>query len=303
MDDNNTRQTFNPLTQIAFLLLLAGGGIVFGTIITLVIAAASLHVPMLNIADELLKPENVQISRWLQFTATFFYMAVPAIIFSFIISKKTFAALSFGKKVSGSQLMWVAAIVFTALLISGALGELNSMIPLPGAWAEKFKAMEDEYNKQVLALSSMKTFTDYIISLVLIALLPAMFEEMFFRGAMQQVLIKLFGSALAGILITSIIFSAIHLSFYGFLPRLFLGMMLGYIFYYSKNLWLNILAHFLNNAAALTQMYLLSKEGKLNEETMNDTFPIYYGLIAAAAFVLAFKMFRKKSEQLAIGYQ
>lgn len=297
-DDYNARQPYSPLTQLAFLLLLAGGGIVFGSIITLVIASAILHVPMLNLADELLKPENVQVSRLLQIAATFFYMATPAIIFSFIVSRKPFAALDFGKRINSTQIMWVVAIAVIALILGGALGELNSMIPIPDTWAAKFKAMEDEYNKQVLALSSMHTVADYIISLLLIALLPAIFEEMFFRGAMQQVFIKLFGNALSGILLTSIIFSAIHLSYYGFLPRLFLGMMLGYVFYYSKNLWLNILAHFLNNAIALTQMYILSRQGKLNEESMNDTFPLYYGLIAAVAFVWVFIQFRKKSEEV-----
>ena len=297
-DDYNARQPYSPLTQLAFLLLLAGGGIVFGSIITLVIASALLHVPMLNLADELLKPENVQVSRLLQIAATFFYMATPAIIFSFIVSRKPFAALDFGKRINSTQIMWVVAIAVIALILGGALGELNSMIPIPDTWAAKFKAMEDEYNKQVLALSSMHTVADYIISLLLIALLPAIFEEMFFRGAMQQVFIKLFGNALSGILLTSIIFSAIHLSYYGFLPRLFLGMMLGYVFYYSKNLWLNILAHFLNNAIALTQMYILSRQGKLNEESMNDTFPLYYGLIAAVAFVWVFIQFRKKSEEV-----
>lgn len=297
-DDYNARQPYSPLTQLAFLLLLAGGGIVFGSIITLVIASAILHVPMLNLADELLKPENVQVSRLLQIAATFFYMATPAIIFSFIVSRRPFAALDFGKRINSTQIMWVVAIAVIALILGGALGELNSMIPIPDTWAAKFKAMEDEYNKQVLALSSMHTVADYIISLLLIALLPAIFEEMFFRGAMQQVFIKLFGNALSGILLTSIIFSAIHLSYYGFLPRLFLGMMLGYVFYYSKNLWLNILAHFLNNAIALTQMYILSRQGKLNEESMNDTFPLYYGLIAAVAFVWVFIQFRKKSEEV-----
>ncbi len=171
------------------------------------------------------------------------------------------------------------------------------MIPLSKSLEQHFKSLEDQYNKEVFAIANMKTVQDYIISLIIIALLPAMFEEMLFRGALQPVMINITKNALAGILITSILFSALHASFYGFLPRLVLGLILGYIFYFSKNLWLSIVFHFLNNALGITQMYALSKKGLLTANAMNDdTFLLYYGLIAAVALYVAFKVFKKESE-------
>lgn len=297
MEFYNNRQTYNPISQLAFLLLFAGIGIVVGTIATFGIALATIDAPLKNLATEILKPENVDVSRVMQAVATFFYMALPAFVFAKIISDKPLNELGFTKSLKTQQLVLVVFIAFAALFVSGALGELNNMIPLSTSLEAKFKAMEDNYNQGVLSLSLMKTFNDYIISLILIALLPAIFEEMFFRGALQQIFIKLFSNPFIGILVTSLFFSAIHLSFYGFLPRLFLGMMLGYIFYYSKNLWFSVLGHFLNNAVALTQMYLLSKEGKLNDETMNDTFPLYYGAIAIAILAALFIRFRKESTE------
>ena len=128
----------------------------------------------------------------------------------------------------------------------------------------------------------MKTTLDYVLSLVIIALLPAVFEEMLFRGSLQPVFISVTRNAFAGILITSILFSAIHLSYYGFLPRLALGLIIGYISYFSKNLWLSVITHFLYNGFGVTQIYALSKAGKLNAESMDTTLPMY-GLIGLAA--------------------
>lgn len=297
MELYNTQQTYNPLTQLAYLLLLAGVGIVIGTLATFGIALTTIHAPLSNLAQEILKPENIASSRWMQVVATFFYMAVPAYIFAKIISQNPIQQLGFKSQINIKQFGLVVLIIVSALFVSGALGELNNMIPLPENLESKFKAMEDQYNTQVIALTSMNSVKDFIISLLLIALLPAVFEEMFFRGALQQVFIKLFSYPLAGILVTAIFFSAIHLSFYGFIPRMFLGIMLGYLFYFSKNLWLNIIAHFLNNAIALTQMFLLSSQGKLTKESMNDTFPWYYGLLAGIAFIFFLIRLKKESNK------
>jgi membrane protease YdiL (CAAX protease family) len=111
-------------------------------------------------------------------------------------------------------------------------------------------------------------------------------------------MISLMRNAFAGIFITSVIFSAIHFSYYGFLPRLFLGLMLGYIFYFSRNIWLNIIAHFLNNAYPLTAMYGLAMQGKSSEDALQETFPLYYGIIGAVILILLFISFKKESEKV-----
>jgi len=79
---------------------------------------------------------------------------------------------------------------------------------------------------------------------------------MFFRRVIQKKLKNILRNPHIAILITSFIFSAIHMQFFGFLPRFFLGMVLGYLFYYSGNLWMSVIAHFINNALAILLMYL-----------------------------------------------
>ena len=268
-----------------------------GSLVCIPIALSYLHVPLTQLQDALLKSDNANLSRMIQFITTFFFMALPAIIFARIVNRKPFSYIGFNSAISGKQVFILIGIVLIGLILSAALSELNAMIPLSKSLAQNFKALEDEYNKEVFAIANMKTVQDYIISLIIIALLPAMFEEMLFRGCLQPVMINITKNAFAGILITGILFSALHVSFYGFLPRLALGLILGYIFYFSKNLWLSVIFHFFNNAIGITQMYALSKKGLLTPNAMSDdTLPLYYGLIAAVALYFAFKFFKKESE-------
>lgn len=293
-------QRVSPLLQLLLLIVFVAAGLIATSLLAMV-ASNVMHVNISKLSEEILKPENVNWNRLLQVLSSFMVMALPAFLVATFNGGNPVYKIGFNEAISGRQTLIVVFMVIAAFMISGALGELNLMIPLPKSTELYFKKWEDEYNKEVLSITNMKSGFDYIISLLVLALLPAIFEEMLFRGCLQKIMISLTRNAFIGILITSIIFSAIHFSFYGFLPRLFLGLMLGYIFYYSKNIWLNIIAHFLNNAYPLTAMYGLARQGRPSEEVLQDTFPLYYGLIGAVILVLLFISFKKESERV-LGY-
>ncbi len=295
--DVSDKQRYSPWAQFAMLLCLCGVGLFAAALISLFITLSWLHVPFKKLHDALLTSDNANLSRFLQFISTLFFMALPALIFARIINRKPFAYIGFNNAISGKQVFIIIGIVVIGLILSAALSEVNAIIPLSKSLEAYFKALEDEYNREVFAIANMKTVQDYIISLIIIALLPAMFEEMLFRGALQPVMINLTKNAVAGIIVTSILFSALHGSYYGFLPRIGLGLILGFIYYFSKNLWLSIIFHFLNNALGITQMFALSRRGMLTLKAMNDdTLPLYYGLIALLALFVAFRFFKKESE-------
>lgn len=297
-DYEQTQQPrFSPWMQFAILLVLTGVGLMIGVYLSLFIAQAYLHLPLIEAQNGLLKSSDANLLRTVQFVSTFFGMALPALIFARIVNRKPFSFIGFNSAISYKQIFIIIGIAIIGLILSGALSELNAMIPLSKSLEHSFKSMEDEYNKEVFALANMKTTQDYIVSLIIIALLPAIFEEMLFRGCLQPVMINITKNAFAGILITSILFSALHGSFYGFLPRLALGLILGYIYYYSKNIWLAITFHFLNNAFAVSELYTVSRKGLLTQQAMSDdTLPLYYLLIAVVALYFAFKIFKKESE-------
>jgi CAAX protease family protein len=297
LDYDVERPRYSVWSQLAILLFLTGIGLLIGSIVSIPIAIAYLHVPMQQLQQALLKSENANLSRVLQFVTTLFFMALPALIFARIINRKPFTYIGFNSAISGKQVFIIVGIILFGLGVSGALSSLNEMIPISKPAEQYFKELENEYNKEMLAIANMKTMQDYIISLIMIALLPAIFEEMLFRGALQPIMINLTKNAFVGILITSILFSAIHISYYGFLPRLALGIIIGYVFYLSKNLWLSSITHFLYNAFGVTQLYALSKQGLLNQEALNDdSFPLYYGLIAAVALYVLFIFFKRESQ-------
>lgn len=296
-DYDAQRPRYNPWSQFSILLLLCGFGLIAGSVVSFLIADAVLHVPLQQLPDALKNAKNANLSRLMQFVSTFFFMALPSVIFARIINKQAFKYIGFNGAISGKQVFFIVGIMFMGLYVSEMLGAVNELIPISKTAEGYFKALEKEYNEEMMAIASMKSVQDYIVSLVMIALLPAIFEEMLFRGALQPVMINISKNVFIGIFLTSFLFSAIHISYYGFLPRLALGLMIGYVFYYSKNLWLASITHFLYNAFGVSQMYALSMRGELTPEAMsaNNT-PLIYGLLAAVSVFIIFRYFKKESE-------
>jgi membrane protease YdiL (CAAX protease family) len=292
------QQTVPPFAQALILVGLLGAGMVFGFVFIAAIAKLVLHIPLMQLPNALTSPAHVQFARVAQALVSFFVLAVPALILGLIVNGKPLKYIGFNTMITGKQFFIIVLIAFAGLLASDALGDFNAWIPIPKAAAHYFKQLEDSYDDELMSLATMKTVADLIISLIVLAFLPAMFEEMFFRGALQQTMIGVTRNAFWGILITAILFSGFHLSYYGFLPRAFLGVVLGYIFYYGKNIWLNISVHFLNNALAVTQMYVLTKQGKLTPDALNQTSPSYLGILGIIAVIFLLLIFKRESQMV-----
>ena len=111
------------------------------------------------------------------------------------------------------------------------------------------------------------------------AFLPAFVKKHYFRGGLQNFLTRSTKMPWFSIIVVSIIFSAVHLSYYGFLSRFFLGIVLGVLYHYSGKIWLNILGHFLNNAIAITVIYILTLQGKPLKDVINDNSENFWGII------------------------
>lgn len=136
------------------------------------------------------------------------------------------------------------------------LGQWNEAIPLPDALQE----MEDAASDILEGLMQTRSYAALFLNILVLGLIPAVSEEFLFRGALQSFLTDWTRKPHLAIWLTGLIFSAIHLQFAGFIPRFLLGVYLGYLFYWSRSLWLPILAHFLHNA--LTIMLSFTLEGR-----------------------------------------
>jgi membrane protease YdiL (CAAX protease family) len=241
-------------------------------------------------------PKNMNVSRFLNTLASFLVFCLPALILSSIVTRNPFKYVGFRLKISVRQVLLVVMIAFVGLILSGALGELNQAIPLPAKWLAAAKEAEAKYKESMMAMVTMKGLGDYILALLVMAAAPAIFEEILFRGALQQIFVGWTRNSFLGILLASILFSAIHFSYFGFLPRAALGLILGYVFYYSKNLWLNILIHFLYNGIIVTQLFVANKQGKQIDKVMDESMPIWLGLVAAIGIIVLMRIFKQESE-------
>lgn len=270
------------------LMVLFGGilvGMFIGSMISMGIWVMATDRGIFELQTQMTNPAYRSVFQWIQVVSTFFVFFVPAWFMAQYMSRKPFAFLGYNTYFSGRQYLLTVLVMLAALPVVGAMGDLNKMIPLSGELAERFREMERQYNDQVKVLADIRTPVDYVVSLLLMALAPAVFEEMLFRGGMQQLLFRGTKRMWVAILLTSIVFSAIHLSFFGFLPRLFLGIVLGLIFHWSGSLWLPILGHFVNNAVAVTQLYWYLRQGKSLEQAMEESLPIWWAVLGIAALI------------------
>jgi membrane protease YdiL (CAAX protease family) len=210
---------------------------------------------------------------------------IPAVVVAWLLNRQPMKLLGFSSRITAKQAGLVCLITAAALFVGGALGYLNYQIPIPTDWKIRFDKMEAEYKQRAQAILELKNSGDYILALGIMGFLPALCEETLFRGGLQNFLSRSARSPWLAIIVVSIIFSLAHFSWYGFLFRLTLGIVLGCLYHYSGKLWLSILAHFLNNAVVITAYYIYIRQGKPIGEVMGETTSSYWGLLALPVLI------------------
>lgn len=239
-------------------------------------------------------PANSNAIKLIQSITLVIGFLVPAVFTAYMLNRKPMDLLGFTKKINWKQIGVVCAIMITALFVSAFLSYVTENIPISESLKLKFDNMENDYNKQVEAIIGLNSVGEYILALIIMGFLPALCEETFFRGGLQNFLTRSTKMPWLSIIIVSILFSAAHFSFYGFLSRLFLGVILGLLYQYSGKLWLNILAHFFNNALAVTVIYVLKTQGKsVKEAVAENSSSGLWGILLLPAVIGLFIVFRK----------
>jgi membrane protease YdiL (CAAX protease family) len=181
---------------------------------------------------------------------------------------------------------------------------LNQKIHLPECMSplEKWMYETEENLTQITeSMLSEKGIIPFIINIFIIAVMAGLSEEILFRGALLSIIRKKTANPHMAIWIVAILFSAIHFQFYGFIPRILLGVFLGYLLYWSNSIWVPVFAHFLNNAIAVTGSYMgfFPDSDKNITSEIPETEDIIMTIIIAIAglilFVICAKMMKKIS--------
>lgn len=240
------------------------------------------------------KPGMITFIRGMQVIQFISLFVIPTFICARLFSTDPKKYLGLKQPSNGFYFLAAIAIMIVALPLVNWLGELNRNAPFPESWQGWMKDGEEEAARTVKALLSKRTVQDLILNIICIAGLAAVGEELLFRGAAQRLLIKMFKNHWAGIIIAAFLFSAMHLQFYGFLPRFLLGILLGALYWYSGSLWVAIVAHFIYDAVLIVVTYF-------NPEMLNDENVVQANNLALAGsvsfvlVVLLIEWIRRKS--------
>lgn len=250
--------------KTAWLQLLIFGSLTIAIFLAVSVVALLIipHIYQVSAADfqtmDFTKPSMVSAIKAYQAIGHIALFTVPSLVFAYLSDKKPLSYIGFKKPVPAGFLLIAAVVIIGAFPMVAWLGEINQNIHLPESLKATEKALRDAEAKNdhlLQRLLDMKSVGDLILSLFILAVLPAIGEELFFRGVLQRLFIQIMKRPWAGIIFTAILFSAFHGLFLGFIPRAVLGIILGALFWYSGSLWPGIIAHFINNALQIVVMY------------------------------------------------
>ena len=231
-------------------------------------------------------PQGVSALKVRQVISTISLFLLPSALFAYLSDSNPFKYIGFKKPVPPSFFLVAILVILVAFPMVAWLIEVNQHMHLPGSMQQVEKLMrelEAKENEMVKDLLAMKSITDLMIILTIVAVLPAIAEELFFRGVLQRLFIQLFKRPWTGIIVVAIIFSAMHGQFLGFFPRFVLGVVLGALYWYSGSLWPGIVAHFIYNAS---QVILLYKSPQLLEKDPDFSAPlIVFSTVAVIALI------------------
>lgn len=246
------------LITVGIILLSA----IFFTLLSTIIATSFYGVSMTQLQEMMSDPSQPITLSILKLVQTFSAIGtfiIPPFILALFFSERPFEYLSLVRSPQKVSLLLATFIMIVSTPLVNFLGEINTHMHLPEFLKGIEDWMHDSENKAAeltKVFLDMKTPGDLVFNLFMIALLPAIGEELVFRGVVQKIFHQWSRNAHVAVWTTAILFSAMHMQFYGFLPRMLLGAMLGYMLVWSGSLWLPMLAHFINNAAAVVFTYL-----------------------------------------------
>ena len=278
---NNQR---HPIIELVLFLLAILGFSLVGTVLALLIAYAN-GLDMSTLMTTL--NENSPIGernaiRSVLFLNHLFSFLIPSVFFALFLYRNRWADfLTLDKIPSMQNIVLGIIILLAALPFVQYTIMLNKMLPLP----EWMHSVENETETMLKGLLKMDYTYEILVNVLVIALIPAIGEELVFRGVLQQKLIESLGkNHHLAVWLTGAVFSAIHLQFEGFFPRMILGAVLGYLFYYTKNIWVSIAAHFFNNASQVIA-YQAFKEEKTELDLEKIDVPWSAGLLSLAIVI------------------
>jgi membrane protease YdiL (CAAX protease family) len=196
-------------------------------------------------------------------------------------------------------LLIVLAVMFLSMPLIEFLSNLNQKMVLP-PWLKWMKESEEQTEKLMEGMLKMGSIWDVISNVLFIGLFTAIAEEFMFRGVLQTIFYKWTKNIHVAIWITAVLFSAFHMEFFGFLPRLLLGLFFGYFVAWSGSIWTGVWAHFINNSTIVIVTYLFQQKvftGDVNNQHVFNNIAYVISLAVTAALLVIYKIVTDSRKQ------
>lgn len=292
-----------------FQQLLFSAFIILVSFLAFLLIAMVLAIPLFGFSSmmsistigDLSDPESIRLLKYFQVVQSIGLFVVPPFILAWLFHGQITKYLLLNKKSTSTSIFLVAVLVFFALPLINFIGEWNMQMEFPEflAGMERWmKNAEENAAELTEAFLNVETTGGLLFNLFMIAFLPAIGEELLFRGVIQRIFTNWTQSHHWGIWISAILFSALHIQFYGFVPRMLLGVLFGYLLVWSGSIWLPIAAHFFNNGFAVVAMYLVDKNVINPEvEEIGATSGSQYAAILSLALVFLLMFLIKKENR------
>ncbi len=291
-EEKNNRPS-RPLADLAVFLLMILTGALVGNILIFGIASAfQLDVKTLLELDENASLGMRNTVRLVVMLNNAFTFLLPALAFGFWKYRNAWASFFTFKNLPRlNHLLLGAMILLAAIPFVQYAYLLNKMIPLP----EWMKSVEDDTEKLIKGLLKVEYPYETLMNVIVISIIPAIGEELVFRGVLQQKLTQFFAkNPHVAIWVAAAVFSAIHVQFEGFFPRMILGAVLGYLFYFTKSLWIAIFAHFVNNFIQIIA-FQAKESGTIQTDLENIEMPWYAGVLSLCMVIGLLFLLKKDS--------
>jgi len=272
---------------------------IFSTLVVLfaIICFFALVLSPITVLITASNPSNINLMKVSQLILSVGIFILPPFVLAFLCSKKPLVYLRLNQKTAWLDAGYVILFMLIIIPFVNLLGEMNQQLVLPKFMAgleSTLKSMEDQANKLVEQMLQVHGYAALLFNVFLIALLPAIGEELFFRGALIRVFQNWKGM-IPAIWIVAILFSTIHLQFYGFVPRLLMGAFFGYLILWSGNIRLAVIAHFINNVVAVLFYYFKFNGIKLPDiDSIGTGNTLWIGIASGAIGLFGFFLLKRK---------
>ncbi len=206
--------------------------------------------------------ESINFLKYMQVLQSIGLFVVPPFILGFLYHGNVKEYLLINRSAQSRCFVLAVFCLLAIVPFINFLGDINSKMSFPSFLSgleNWMRNMEDNAKVLIDKFMTVNGFGGLLFNVFMIAVLPAIGEEFMFRGVIQRIFTDWTRNHHWGIWVTAFVFSAMHMQFYGFLPRLVLGAMFGYLLVWTGTMWVPVLAHFFNNLVGVLGYFLIGK--------------------------------------------